>query len=118
MGKPYGHCYVFAGSGGSTGTMVCASCNQPIFDHSQDWMSYMKSKSYDWAFHCFHRKCWQGADGWALIEAKNAKAKSRYDAIVSDLKEVAEKHKVTDAHSFADAAADALGEDLDQIYSY
>ena len=53
MGKPYDHNYFFAGDMSSKGSMLCCHCNQPIFNHSQDWMSYKKSKSGDWAFYCF-----------------------------------------------------------------
>jgi len=118
MGKPYDHQFFFKGSGCSHGEMVCSGCRQPIFNHAHDWMSYKKSKSYDWAFHCFHRKCWQGRDGWSEIEAKNAKVKSRNDTIMADLKLVAEKHKIGDAHVLAEFAAAALGGDLEEFYSY
>jgi len=117
MGKPYDHDFMFKGSGTRVGDMVCETCRKPILDRSQDWMYYKRSKAHDWRFHCYHRKCYRGSDGWAVIEAKNAKAKRRYDAIVADLRSVAEKHNVTDAHSFAEAAAYTLGADLHQYYS-
>lgn len=116
MGRPYDHQYFFKGSGCAHGEMVCGGCRQPIFNHAHDWMSYKKSKSYDWAFHCFHRTCWQGKDGWAEIEARNAKAQSRYDNMLKDLKEVAVKHSVTDSHTFALSACEALGGDPDEFY--
>ena len=118
MGKPYGHQYFFSESGCSTGTMVCEICHQPIFNHSQDWMSYQKSCKDeagwpDWAFHCFHRKCTADQSGWRAIERKAASANKRAQAIKADLLEVAAKYKIQDGYSFAELAADALGCDLE-----
>lgn len=73
MGKPYDHQYFFAGQGCSCGTMVCASCGKPIFNHAHDWFAYKKSKSGDWCFVCHHRKCWADQSGWEEAEALQAK---------------------------------------------
>ena len=119
MGKPYGHQYFFAGNGSSTGTMVCKKCNQPIFNHNQDWMSYKKSKSYDWSYHCFHRKCYDKQQGWVQIEEKYKKEVTRANAIKAALLQVANEFNITSPYEFADCAANSLGEsDLDGHYFY
>lgn len=118
MGKPYDHQYFFAGSGCSAGSMICRACNQPIFNHSQDWMSYKRSKSHDYSLHCFHRNCAASQVGWENIEAASAAADSRYAKIKADLIALANKHKITDAYSFAECAADALGCDIDSLFDY
>ena len=46
MGKPHSHCYLFAGYGGSTGTMVCETCKEPIFSHAHDWMSQVRPRHW------------------------------------------------------------------------
>lgn len=68
MGKSYDHEYFFSGSGSLKGSMVCRACNNPIFNHNQDWMVYKKNKSYDWAYYCFHRKCSDNQSGWLKFE--------------------------------------------------
>lgn len=113
MGKPYNHNYHFAGTGNSTGTMICGTCGKPICNQTQDWMSYAQTKSYDWAVHCFHRKCVSAQSGWKNIENKQRTAIERNNAIKRALIEVATKYKIIDGYSFAEYAAAALGCDLE-----
>lgn len=80
MGKPYGHQYFMAGNLSSRGLMVCAKCNQPIFNHAHDWMAYQKPENGDWGYVCFHRKCYDDQSGWLKIEkAEDAKKKLTAD---------------------------------------
>lgn len=73
MGKSYAHQYFFAGQGCTCGTMVCATCGQPIFNHTHDWLAYRKDRGGDWGFICHHRKCWSDQSGWEKAEALQAK---------------------------------------------
>ena len=116
MGKPYGHMYQFSGTGNSTGTMVCAACNQPIFNHAHDWMSYKKTKNYDWGFVCFHRKCYKDQTGWEKIEASRLKSETRHADRIEKLQVLAKSLGITDGLGFADLAAEALGVDLEDVY--
>ena len=115
MGKPYGHEYHFIGDGTQKGLMVCASCNQPIFGHNQDWMSYQKTYRdedgwEDWKYVCFHRKCSKDQSGWEKIEKENDKAERKARLIKEKLQKVASEIGVTCPYDFAELAADALGE--------
>ena len=88
MGKAYGHQYFFAGQGGTCGTMICATCNQPVFEHAHDWLAYKKDKDGDWGFVCQHRKCWPDQSGWEKAEAlqeKYAERVRKIDAAVAKL---------------------------------
>jgi len=116
MGKPYNHNFFFKGTQNSAGNMKCLRCGNHIDAMIDDWVSAKKSKAHDWHYVTYHRQCYHGRDGWAGIEGKYAKAIRRRDAIVSDLKAVAEKHSITDAYSFADIAATALGENLETYF--
>jgi hypothetical protein len=118
MGKPYGHCYHFKGGGNQTGTMVCASCQKPIDGMVDDWMSYQKSKSHDWAFHCFHRRCYKDNIGWMVIEKRHAKAVARSKDILADLNAVAEKYGITDTYEFAESACLSIGGNLEDYMNY
>jgi hypothetical protein len=69
MGRPYGHQYFYAGSGSRTGTMICAGCDVAIDPQTQDWMSYKKTKSYDWSYVCWHREC-RADPQWAKLDAR------------------------------------------------
>ena len=115
MGKPYGHQYFFAGSGCSYGDMTCRHCKQPIFNHNQDWMVYQKSKSYDWSYHCFHRKCREDQTGWEKIETAARKAKAKTDAINSKIMELSQDLGIS-GFDLVVAVAEAFEIDLDDYY--
>ncbi len=117
MAKPYGHQYFFAGSGNACGTMVCAKCNQPVFNHAHDWMAYKKPTRFDWGYVCFHRKCADSQAGWEKIERARKAVDETHDARMISLRRVAGEIGVTCAIDFAQLAAEALGEgDLDGHY--
>jgi len=122
MGKPYGHEYHFSGGGTQKGLMVCASCNQPIFSHNQDWMSYQKTYKDesgwpDWKYVCFHRKCCENQTGWEKIEKERDRAQRKADLTRAKLQKVADEIGVTCPYEFAELSASALGEnDLDGYY--
>lgn len=111
MGKPFDHQYFFSGSGCSTGEMICATCHQPIFNHSQDWMSYKRSKSGDWAYICFHRKCCVDQTGWEKIETRHKKAMVARVSDLNKIRALASEIGVTDPDEFSDLAAEALSHD-------
>lgn len=95
MGKPYGHSYFFAGDGSTCGTMICMKCSQPIFNHAHDWLAYQKSKGGDWAYHCYHRKCFDDQSGWEILE-KAASAENKKTAkIEAALSELCREHGIT-----------------------
>ena len=96
MGKPYNHQYFFSGSGCSAGTMICAHCNQPIFDHAHDWMNYTKDLGDDWAFVCFHRRCRTDQTGWEKIETAYLAAAKLETDVRAALTEICAKFKVND----------------------
>lgn len=119
MGKPYDHQYFFAGYGGYAGTMVCESCNQPIFNHAHDWMHYTKTKKGDWRYVCFHRKCYPDQSGWEKIENDKRAKSEKHDVRISALKALAEAMGITCELEFAALAYEALnsgGGDLDDYY--
>lgn len=116
MGKPYSHKYFFAGDGSSAGTMICRACGQPIYSDKDDWMSYKKSKSGDWEYHCFHRKCRNDQSPWIKIEENNARMKQRSDDIDKMFLDLARKLGVTDPYEFAEMAASALGGDIEEHF--
>lgn len=116
MGKPYGHQYFFAGNGGSTGDMICKCCHQPIFNHSQDWMSYQKSKSHDWSYHCFHRKCRDDQTGWEKIEKKLEKAMRKANDDRNKFIALSKSIGCEFDMELVYAAAKAVGIDLDQHF--
>jgi len=117
MGKPYNHCYHFSGYRGTTGTMICAKCNQPIFNHAQDWMSYVKPHGDDWGYVCLHRKCCDDQTPWIKIEQAEAAEVVRHKNNLAMLTELAKALKITDPLEFASLAAEALGmDDLDGEY--
>lgn len=124
MGKPYNHTYYFSGSGCSAGTMVCAKCSQPIFNHNQDWMHYTKSCKDehgwpDWKYVCFHRKCCDDQLGWVKIEDEISSNKARHEKIMGVLRGVASELGVTCPYEFAELAAESLGQDdLDSHFFY
>lgn len=82
MGKPYSHCYHFAGSGSSAGAMICAHCHQPIFNHAHDWLSYKKDTGGDWGYVTFHRKCREDQSGWTKIEAAQKAEKDKRESVM------------------------------------
>tara|TARA_R110002020_G_scaffold345966_1_gene559867 strand:+ start:100 stop:450 length:351 start_codon:yes stop_codon:yes gene_type:complete len=116
MGKPYDHNYFFAGDMSSKGSMLCCHCNQPIFNHSQDWMSYKKSKSGDWAFYCFHRKCTRDQSGWEKIEKDCLKKEEQLRVAKEKFKGLAKDLGLMFDIELVEAAADAVGVDLADFY--
>lgn len=95
MGKPHSHAYMFQGSECSAGRMVCAKCNQPIFDHSQDWLYYVKPKGYDWAYVCFHRHCYSDQSGWVKLEKKHKAHEERNASIEAAVADLCAKFSMT-----------------------
>lgn len=116
MGKPYGHQYFFAGSGCEHGTMTCEHCKEPIHGHSQDWLSYQKSKSYDWAYYNFHRKCREDQSGWEKQERDAQKAADKHAKNLERMKAVAAELKITAPYELACLAVEALGENPDFFF--
>lgn len=95
MGKPYDHQYFFSGQGCSCGTMKCAHCGQPIFNHAHDWMAYKKPNNGDWGYVCFHRKCRDDQAGWVKAEAAQAKHAKRMLSIDLDIESICQKHGIS-----------------------
>jgi hypothetical protein len=100
MGKPYGHNYHFAGGGCSSGRMICAKCNQPVFNHAHDWVSYRKTfrdehGALDWKYVTHHRACYADQSGWLKIEAEQRKEAERDKAIMTALNDVCAKFGAT-----------------------
>lgn len=95
MGKQYDHQYFFAGQGCTCGTMVCASCGQPIFNHAHDWLAYKKYKNGDWGFVCQHRKCWPDQSGWEKAEELQIKYAERVKQIDAALLKVCREFGMT-----------------------
>ena len=117
MGKPYEKQFFFSGCGTRCGTMICAACNQPIFDHSHDWMVQKIDKNWDWQYQTFHRKCRDDQTGWEKIEKAKKNAADEHAATMEALRNVARTLGISDPILFADLAAEALGEpDLDRHY--
>lgn len=117
MGKPYEKQFFFAGSGPRCGTMVCCSCNQPIFNHAHDWMSQKVTRKWDWEYKTFHRKCYPDQSGWEKVEKAEKVATEAKQKTMDALRNVAKELGVSDPILFADLAAEALGEpDLDGHY--
>lgn len=117
MGKPYDKEYHFAGHSGTTGTMICIACSQPIFNHAHDWMEQRRDKAGDWFFETMHRKCCADQSGWEAIEKEQKKAADKKAVAMDALRKTAAQIGVSDPYLFADLAAEALGEpDLDGHY--
>lgn len=84
MDKPYDHEYHYAGSGClAAGVMECAGCHKPIDSATQDWLSYKKTKNYDWAFVNWHREC-RADPQWAVLDKRKADAARDYIALKAD----------------------------------
>lgn len=118
MGKPHSQCYYFAGYGGQAGTMICKSCNKPIYNFSQDWMSQVRHYKWDWEYEVFHRACVQDDSPWEKLEAAAAEKAQKTAATLNALHTLAKKLNIDDPIVFARFAAESLGEDLDQYYFY
>lgn len=120
MGKSYDHCYHLAdpNSNRIVGEMVCCHCQKDILPKTDDWVNWTKQAKHDWYYVTAHRRCAQDDAPWVAIEKNNAAAKARNDAILSALKSVAEQYEITDGIGLAEYAAEALGDDLDDIRGY
>jgi hypothetical protein len=105
--------FVFAGTGGSAGTMICAQCHKPIDSKTQDWAFWKKTKNGDWGYVSAHRRCLPDQSGWEKQIKEKMEAEKRYKAILHDLRTTASKFGITDGYYFAEAAADALGISID-----
>lgn len=91
MGRPYDHQYHYAGSGCiAAGVMECVGCHKPIDSKTQDWLSYKKSKNYDWGYVNWHREC-RADPQWDVLDRRRAKSKADYKAMCADVRALAEK---------------------------
>jgi len=93
MGKPYSHSYHFAGGGCSTGRMICEKCNQPIFNHAHDWVSYQMDYRgpdgwMDWKYVTHHRACYPDQSGWTKLEKKARQEEDRVNSIMAALDKI------------------------------
>jgi len=104
MGRPYGHQYQSALSS-STGTMVCAACNKAIV--VGEYRSYMRSKSYDWAYVVHHRDCCADDPQWAKRDRAKGDGDKMRAAQLADAIAFRDKWDCADLDELIDSLAPA-----------
>ena len=72
--------------------MICAHCNKPVDNKTDDWLYYEKSVKHDWKYVIRHRACTDNQQGWQRIE----NISSKYEAEVERIMTVLNKFKVNE----------------------
>ena len=97
MGRPYEYQCLDVRHA-STGTMVCATCGTPIIDG--EFLSYKKTKDYDWYYVTHHRSCSSDHPLWKQYDKLREDAQSRLEALQAAAAEFYQQWGVADLRDY------------------